>query len=180
MPDLPEGVFSAAFTHPRLDSLNVVLPGVEVRVTSGEFTPLTLAVPSLASLLSSTCTEEELAQGRAVVIGFVRKADTEAPVGGASVSITWSTFEERSNGNFVERRQGLQTTSDGTGRYSACGIPLDTALLIQATHLDRETEPVESWGMEDGYTVVHLVFPGEEPTSLPPSFQRGDPAPPAR
>ncbi|MFH1762681.1 MAG: carboxypeptidase regulatory-like domain-containing protein [Gemmatimonadota bacterium] len=159
-PDLPEGVFRAAFSHPRLDSLGVFSAGVEVEITPGEFTTLVLAIPSSAAVLASTCTPEELEVRTAVVIGYVRERDTEVPVEGATVTVTWSIFEQRGAGSFVERRHGLQATSDATGRYSACGVPLDTTLHILATHLGRETETVQLQAEKDGYTVVHLYLPG--------------------
>ena len=168
--DLPQGFFTAAFTHPRLDSLGALSTGVEVTITPGEFTSLMLAIPASASISDLYCTEEELSERSAVVIGFVREADSETPVAGATVILSWSLFDKGAGARFTERREGLQTTTDATGRYSACGIPLDTTLRIRATHLDRETETVEAWGRENGYTVVHLVFPGSaEPTPLPSS-----------
>ncbi len=160
MSDLPEGVFTAAFTHPRLDSLSAMPLGVEVKIIPGEFTTLMLGIPTTAGILASSCSQEELAERTSVVIGFVREAETEAPVEEASVTVTWSIFERRGGGTFVEHRHGLQTTSDSTGRYSACGVPLDTTLFIQATYLGRETETVQLRANQDGYTVVHLVFPG--------------------
>jgi len=169
MSDLPEGVFTAAFIHPRMDSLGFFSPGVEVEIVPGEFTTLMLGIPSTAATLVSTCTQEELAGRATAVIGFVREAETEAPVERASVTVSWSIFDQQAGGVFVERRHGLQTTSDFTGRYSACGVPLDTTLHIQATYLDRETGIVQLRANEDGYTVVHLVFPGWAPTRPPPS-----------
>ncbi len=160
MPDLPGGVFSAAFIHPRLDSLGLFSPGEEVEIIPGEFTTLMLAIPSSAGDPVSTCTEEELAEESAAVIGFIREAESEAPIEGATVTVSWSIFEQRGGGTFVERRYGLQTTSDSSGHYSACGVPLDTTLHIQATHLGRETETVQVQANEDGYTVVHLILPG--------------------
>lgn len=167
IPGLPQGVFTALFTHPRLDSLGVFSPGVEVEITPGDVTTLALGVPSSAADLTSTCTEEELAEESAAVIGIIREAETEAPVEGATVTVSWSIFEQRGGGTIVERPYALQTTSDSSGRYSACGVPLDATLYIQATHLGRETETVQAWGREEGPTVVHLIFPALAPPTPP-------------
>ena len=159
MTDLPGGVFTASFTHPRLDSLGVFFPGEQVEVIPGESTPLFLTVPSASGILVSACREEELAERTAVVIGFVREAETEAPVEGATVTVRWSLADLR-GGAIETQAYGLRTTSDSTGRYSACGVPLETTLYLQATYLDRSTATVQARANRDGYTVVHLVFPG--------------------
>jgi hypothetical protein len=157
--DLPGGVFSAAFTHPRLDSLGVFSAGREVEIIPGEIATLVLAIPSSAAIMASACAQEELREGTGVVTGLVRDAETEAPVGGATVTVFWSTFERRGV-SFVENRQGLRATTDATGRYAACGVPFDASLTLQATYLDRKTEAVQVQSEREGYTVVHLVLPG--------------------
>ena len=160
MSELPGGVFTATFTHPRQDSLGVFSPGKEVEIIPGEFTTVTLGIPPTAGILTSICTEEELAVRSAVVMGFVREGETGTPVEGAEVTVSWSTFEHRGGGNFAERLHELQTTSDSAGRYSACGVPASTPLSLKATYLDRETETVEAEADKDGFTVVDLIFAG--------------------
>jgi len=160
MPELPGGVFTATFTHPRQDSLGLFYPGEEVEIIPGEFTTVTLGIPPTAGIPGSACTEEELAVGSAVVMGFVREGATETPVAGAEVTVSWSTFEHRGAGNFLERWQEIQTTTDSVGRYFACGVPAGTSLSLKATHLDRETEPVETEANKNGFAVVDLIFAG--------------------
>jgi len=133
---------------------------VEVEITPGEFTAVELGIPSSAGILTSACTEDQLAERTAVVIGYVREAGTETPLGGASVTVTWSTFEEQGGGTFVEHRHGLQTTSDSNGRYSACGVPLHTTLTLNAVYQGVEAERVEARANDSGYTVVHLTIGG--------------------
>jgi hypothetical protein len=160
MSDLPGGVFQAVFTHPRLDSLGVFSRGEEVEIIPGEFTTLMLGIPSTASILASTCAEHELEEGPSAVIGVVREAGTDAPIEGATVTVSWSTFSRGASGGFAERRHGLQITTGSAGRYAACGVPFDATLHIKATHLDRETETVQVDAEKNGVSVVHLIFPG--------------------
>jgi hypothetical protein len=167
MSDLPRGTFSVAFTHPRLDSLGAFSQAVPVTITPGEFSTVNLAIPAAAGIMISTCTEEELAERRGAVIGFVRESNGQVPVEGASVVIRWSTFHDLGRGTFRERVMGLETTSDATGQYSACGVPLNTSLTLQATHGARETEPVQVMSNRDGYTVVNLVFQSWEASPIP-------------
>ncbi len=71
----------------------------EVEIIPGESTNLFLAIPSEAGILTSACTQAELEQSTAVVIGFVRDAETDAPIEGATVAVTWSIFEQRGAGD---------------------------------------------------------------------------------
>jgi hypothetical protein len=161
LPDLPPGVFNATFTHPRMDSLGVFFQGIEVEITPGEPTRVELAIPADAGVLVSSCSESQLAARDGVVIGFVREAGTENPLEGASVAVTWSTFEDRGGGStFVEHHHGIQAASDGTGRYSVCGVPPGTTLTVQASLQGRRSIPVQLMASEEGYTVVHIEMGG--------------------
>ncbi|HUG41571.1 MAG TPA: carboxypeptidase regulatory-like domain-containing protein [Longimicrobiales bacterium] len=50
---LPPGVFTIAFSHPRLDSLGIALPDVEAEVTAGRTAEVALAIPSRATILAA-------------------------------------------------------------------------------------------------------------------------------
>lgn len=161
LPDIPPGTFNATFTHARMDSLGVFFQGLEVEIAPGGATRVDLAIPYDAGVLVSNCTEGQLAARDGVVIGFVREAGTENPVEGASVAITWSTFEDRGGGTFLEHHHGLQATSDGTGRYSACGVPPGTTLTVQGSFQGRRSIPFQIRATETGYTVVHIELGGQ-------------------
>jgi hypothetical protein len=154
--DLPEGTFSVAFTHPRLDSLGTFSEAVEVRIVAGQISGVTLKIPPDAGGRVSGCTEDQLAVRSGVVTGVVRDAATRNLLEGASVSVTWSEFEKRGVDTFTERRRGLQTLSDTSGRYSLCGVPQDATLTLRAEHGGAHTEAARVNQNPDGYTVVHL------------------------
>lgn len=160
LPGLPGGIFQATFTHPRLDSLGIFPQGVAVEITPGEFTDVVLGIPSSAATLESACAPEELARESGVVMGFVRESDGETPVHGATVVVTWSTFEERADGSFLERTHGIQTTSDSSGRYSACGVSTDRTLSVEATAGERTSGAVQAHADRNGVVVVHLTLRG--------------------
>jgi hypothetical protein len=160
LPGLPGGIFQATFTHPRLDSLGVFAQGVAVEITPGEFTDVVLGIPPSAATMESACTPEELAQESGAVMGFVRESDGETPVPGATVVVMWSTFQERADGSFLERRHGVQTTSDDSGRYSACGVSPDATLTVEATSGERTSGPVQAHADRSGVAVVHLFLRG--------------------
>jgi hypothetical protein len=160
LPNLPPGDFNVTFTHPRLDSLGVFSRGIDIEITPGEATRVELGIPAEAGISISVCTESQLAARDGVVLGFVREAGTEEPMEGALVTLTWSTFEDRGGGTFVEHLHGLQATSDGTGRYSACGVSPGATLNVQASFQGRKSVPVQLRASQDGYTVVHIEISG--------------------
>jgi len=157
--DLPEGVFRATFTHPRLDSLGIFAPSAEVTIQPGEFTDVVLGIPSSAGILEASCPQEALSAETTMVTGSVRDQATGDPVEGATVLVSWSTFEERGAGTFLERRHGVQTVSGANGRYSACGVPSDAVLTVRATLGRRETEPEHVQAGRHRITVVDLRLP---------------------
>jgi len=160
IPDLPGGVFIASFTHPRLDSLGLFTQGVEVEIKPGEFTNVELQIPSASSLFASICPEEEYGARTGVVLGFVREADSETPVPGASVTVAWKVYGAGSRRNFIEGSYEAIATSDSTGRYTACGVPRNTTLTIEASYDGRMSESLQARSSMDGHTVVNVILPG--------------------
>lgn len=165
---LPEGVYSAAFEHPRLDSLGLMLPGVEVEMEEGSSTELRLAIPSEASILAAVCREEEQEEGTAVLTGAVTDAASGAPIPGATVRVEWQEVES------VEplvraRDRWLEARTDEEGRYVACGIPTDERITVRASFLEWESAATEE------------AFPAEErrvldvAVELPPGLLREGP-----
>jgi hypothetical protein len=57
--ELPGGVFTLSFTHPRLDTLGVIPRGMEVEITPGEVTEVRLGVPPAGSVLAWACSRKE-------------------------------------------------------------------------------------------------------------------------
>jgi hypothetical protein len=158
--NLPEGVFKAVFTHPRLDSLGAYSRAVQVTITPGVSTNVTLGIPSTGTDLALSCNVDELEEGTSAVIGFIRGAGTEEPVEGATVIVTWSSFEGLSVENLVERKREFQTTTDSTGHYTACGVPVDTRLTVRAVIGERETETLQITAEEGRPAVANLFIGG--------------------
>jgi hypothetical protein len=160
IPDLPEGTFSATFTHPRLDSLGVFARATQVNISPGIATTVNLRIPVTGPDPGSGCDIETLEDGTWFLVGFVREAGTDAPLEGAAVLIDWSTFEGQTLSGLVERRRQLQVTSDPQGRFTGCGIPLDTRLTIRAVLGEQESEPVVVTAQKGESTVVNLAIGG--------------------
>jgi len=167
--DLPAGTFSAAFTHPRLDSLGTFPSGIQVEIAPGTLGTLNLAIPATAGIRESTCTEEELARGSGVVLGIVRDGRTGAPVAGANVTVEWISYEGTGVEHLRERTDRIAMSTDANGRYATCGVPRDETLTVQARYFEAESEVVQAQLNREGYVVVNLEIQGRG-SGIPPQL----------
>lgn len=132
---VPEGEFTLTFFHPRLDTLGLILPGIDVSVRADEVTRTVAAVPSIGTLVSVLCPGVQ-SGGFGAVTGIVRD-DRGNPVAGAAITASWT-------GRWTgDARTVLQTTmregstlSEPDGRYRLCGIPLDEIVELTAAAPD--------------------------------------------
>jgi len=139
---LPDGVFTASFTHPRLDTLGVLASGAEVEVVSGQVTELHFGIPSSETILLSTCRAEEREEGAAVLTGSVRDRTSGKSVPGAWVRVEWQEVlavnpTDGASDRFIE------VPTDAEGHYTACGIPLNELIRVQASFLEIESKAAE-------------------------------------
>lgn len=158
MDDVSEGVFTAAFTHPRLDSLGTVAGGVEVEVIPGEVSEVHLGVSSMGRIIAHACPGEERGEGSAVVTGSVQDQGTGRPVPNATVIFAWQVVTGQ-EGRLTGRNRSLVVTTDDEGRFTVCSIPADELLDIQASFGGRRSDPVQLRVEGDSFTVVNLEIP---------------------
>jgi len=156
--DLPAGVYSATFTHSRLDSLGVYYHGLNVDLTPGRKTEANLGIPISAPGSQPICSPEDLAQDPGVVIGHVRDARTNEAMEGVIVQAGWSVVPSAESNAREEQKLGAPT--DATGRYTLCGVPLDTRLSVRAELNEVNSEAVRILANPDGLTVVDLLLGG--------------------
>lgn len=167
MDGIPEGVFTAAFTHPRLDTLGVLAAGVTVEITPGDLTEVQLAVPSTGSILVEACRGEERRWGAGVVLGTVRDRGSGEPIPRAMVRLDWQQVDDTGPGRISAQNRWFEASTDGEGRYSVCSVPGDHLIVIRATFLDRQSDTVHVRVPPDSYAVVDLFV------ELPPGMLRG-------
>jgi hypothetical protein len=155
MEGLPEGVFTAAFTHPRLDTLGVFPPGKEVSVTPGEISELNLGIPASETILLASCRVQEREEGAAVLSGFVRNSATGEPIPGARVRLEWQEVT-RTDPVVQATDRFMEVWTNAEGRYTACGVPLDEAIFVTASLMERASEAVEVGFTEEELRVQDL------------------------
>ena len=171
MEGIPEGVFTAAFTHPRLDTLGVLPRGVEVEITPGEGSEVLLGVPRLGGILLEACRGQERPAGSAVITGVVRDQARGEPIPGASVRLEWLDAEILAPNRLGGQNRWVEASTDQEGRYTVCDAPGDQLIIAQATFLDHRSDTVHVRAPEDSYAVVDLVV------ELPPGLVRSGPLP---
>ncbi len=130
---IPDGDYALVFRHPRLDSLPMAPTPVSVTVVGGGTTQVRLAIPSLASMISTACGEGEPPKGSSVVVGTVTDAADREPVVGATVTLEWTDYAVVSRSEVKSDTHGLRVTTDGRGRYTGCGIPPGVLLSVRAS-----------------------------------------------
>jgi hypothetical protein len=163
---LPAGVFTASFTHPRLDSLGVVAAGAEADVTPGRTSEVSLAIPSSATIRLASCRAEEREEGGAVVAGVVTDRTSGQPVPGARVRVAWQEVE-RMEPVVQAKEHWFEVVADHDGRYMACGVPVDESVRIRASFLQTSGDNVEAAFAEESYRVLDLEI------ELPPGLFAG-------
>lgn len=153
--DVREGVYTAAFTHPRLDTLGVIAPGVEVEVRPGDVSDVLLGVPATGSILLEACRGVERAEGPAVITGVVRDRTSGEPVPRATVRLRW---QEIVGVTRVEgaRNAWLEVPTQADGRFSTCEIPVEELIIVEAEFLDQRSDTVHVRVPRDAYRVVDL------------------------
>jgi protocatechuate 3,4-dioxygenase beta subunit len=154
--DLPAGVFTAVFDHPRLDSLGILPPSAEAEITAGNATRLDLAVPSTAAILLAACREQAETPG-AVLSGIVSDRTRGTPIPGATVRVEWQEVERMTPPVRVTN-QWFDVLTDENGRYTACTIPIDEIVHIRASLLTYRSDPAEVEFAEAAHRALDLTI----------------------
>jgi len=86
---IPPGEHSLSLIHPLLDTLGVSINTKAVPFQAGAPLAVELAIPSAETVLSMSCPAAWRRRGPSALVGKVLDADTDAPLVGAKVSLTW-------------------------------------------------------------------------------------------
>ena len=139
---IPAGPYLVGFFHPEVEAMGLTLPARLVSIGGARAT-LILATPSPATLARALCPELAPGDSSATLTGFVRDADTGAPLPGSSVVVLWTDITVDEHGMRRLRRQYPIPVGED-GRYLACGVPAATALTLRAERGDDMSGFVET------------------------------------
>jgi hypothetical protein len=137
------GRYRVGIFHPVLDSLGTSLASTPVTLVAGRPAVVTLATPSGRAIRKAVCpsgTEADNSNAAsptsadssvAVLVGHVVEPDTDQPVTGADVTLTWTDIRiERSEITNTERHR--ETTSDAQGEFRFCALPAGLVATLRA------------------------------------------------
>ena len=123
--EVPEGSYSASYTHPDLAALSITPAARPVSVRAGAVDSVRFATPPLGAVLASVCPDTiRTGEWSGVVLGRVTDEGGQ-PVAGAPVEFRWSRLSTNRRGAVNDR---LATRTDAEGFYRACGLPTELAL----------------------------------------------------
>ena len=134
---LVAGRYSVAFATEYLDSLSINVPPREVTLAAGRLERVDFATPSGTTLRAAACPGLVLSKAQGAVIGDIANADSDGPLGGAQVAVSWTELAVDSALRAVTTQRGGVVAADSLGRYRLCGVPADTYLTIQVQDSGR-------------------------------------------
>jgi len=153
--NVPPGTYGVAVMHPRFDSLGIRSPSETVTLKVGEPATLTLALPSVATLIERTCSAEARGPGTAALRGRVNDTGG-APVIDAEVIANWNRPLTPNARGSATRAQTLRARTDSAGRYALCGLPERVELTVLAVVEQRRSAPAKVLVAEREMSVLDL------------------------
>jgi hypothetical protein len=166
---LPLGRYLVGFDSPLLDSLEVTLTPREATVAPGQVVMLDLVSPSAAKLRAAVCLGETLPSETGVIYGHVVSAETEGPLAGVEVAMTWRVLSvDRSQKRLraIKGERSASVVTDENGWYRMCGVPTGTWVSMQIQR-DNRNGPVLRARIDDtlGIAIRHLSISTESSDS---------------
>lgn len=115
-----------------------------------------LATPGPRTLQTALCSTAAPGDSLGALVGVVRDADTDEPVGGATVTITWTELAITRTAIGTERRR-VPVRAQASGVYAVCGLPTDGPLLASADAPGHASGLVEVAILPGGLTVQEFA-----------------------
>ena len=126
------GAHRVTAQHPLLDSLGFSGLSAQATVTDGH-DEVNLAIPSFATLWAVACGGSHAPKDSGIVYGTIRDTDRGAPVANVRVELSWSDLLLDKSRHLVQRRWRIETRSNATGGYAACGVAPELSLQVHAS-----------------------------------------------
>lgn len=180
---LEPGIYSVNYSHPYLERLSFVPEPFEVEVREGAQTPsqINFAAPTISSILGSLCHDEERPENTAnvpgggalrndgILVGQVTDS-TGAALPGVIVRVLSRDFDISQDVTAVVTttlragRSGVAVTTNASGYYRACWVPVDTYLNVSVMQPGEDLDPNR---LQVGYTPSDLIEMREETVIIP-------------
>src|SRR5688500_7303541 len=129
--DVPVGAYLLGFFHPKLDSLGLTSETLRLDVRTEQPMQTRLNVPSGRTIAKNVCGASFVSDATGLLLGFVRGVDNSMPRPAAKVTVRWAELVI-DKGSIRRVISTLDATSNATGQFAVCGVPLGAAVLVHA------------------------------------------------
>ena len=170
---LEPGIYSVNYSHPYLERYSFVPEPFEVEVREGGETPsqINFAAPTVNRILGNLCRDEERPDDTAniprggvvrhdgILVGQVTDA-AGAPMPGIVVRVLsrgYDINQDSETGAIIslrELRGGMAVTTDASGQYRVCWVPVDTWLDVSVMLPDENLDLAQ---LKENNTLSDLV-----------------------
>jgi hypothetical protein len=130
---LAPGTYQVGVFHPLLESLGITLATKPFVIGPDSAGVVSLAVPSVPTLVLRYCGAQQGPSTPAAVAGRVLDPDTDLPIAGAKVSLAWTDVTVSKETGVVRNPHELHSETSGTGFFKFCGLPTELYGTLQAT-----------------------------------------------
>ena len=127
------GSYRIALFHPLLDTLSMSVATRAVSIPLDSGMTVSLAIPSPPTLVRLLCKGRAAEQPGSILAGRVLDPDTEQPVSGASVFLSWTDYTIDKSMAIVRTPRKAQAVTDADGSYRMCGLPATLDALLVAS-----------------------------------------------
>ena len=139
---LAPGTYQVGVFHPLLESLGITLATKPFVIGPDSAGVVTLAVPSVPTLVRRYCGGEQSPSTPAAVAGRVLDPDNDQPISGARISLAWTDVRVSKEAGVVRTPHELHTETSGSGFFKLCGLPSDLDGTLQVMRGDVTTPEV--------------------------------------
>lgn len=134
----PGSAYRLRVMHALLDTLGVSVATPPIALTAGQTLDVEVATPSATKLIELLCSPALRARGPSALVGFVRDADSGAPLDSVSISLVFDESPVRT----IRWASNRVAKTDANGHFALCGLPNRVDGLVEATRGPHRTPDV--------------------------------------
>ena len=159
---VPPGKYRIGVFHPLLDSLALSIASPQLQVSADSTLAVIFATPSAPTFIRLICGPIQIDTmagiGPSVVVGRVLDAETEAPAGGAKVTLSWTEVQVGAKIGVHRVQRQRDTTTGPSGEFRFCHLPPRFDGVARATSATADSGAVSRPLSLNGRLVVPLVL----------------------
>lgn len=134
------GTHVVELSHEMLDTLGIRVYSPQIEFPADSTVILALDIPSSGTIISAKC--QRSASDAGAVFGLVLDAESEQPIPGAEITLSWVQLTVGREIGIRYEPQRRTVVSDAAGRYRACELPVDLIADITAARGRDSTSAV--------------------------------------